>query len=55
MAQFPIKEFEQLRTPFYYYDLNLLQKTLEEINKYSTKENYHVQNSITQQMACPFT
>ena len=46
MAQFPIKEFEPLRTPFYYYDLNLLQKTLEEINKYSTKENYHVHYAI---------
>ena len=46
MAQFPIKEFEQLRTPFYYYDLNLLQKTLEEINKYSEKENYHVHYAI---------
>ena len=46
MTQFPIKEFEQLRTPFYYYDLNLLQKTLEEINKYSAKENYHVHYAI---------
>ena len=46
MAQFPIKEFEPLRTPFYYYDLNLLQKTLEEINKYSAKENYHVHYAI---------
>ena len=46
MAQFPIKELEQLRTPFYYYDLNLLQKTLEEINKYSAKENYHVHYAI---------
>lgn len=46
MAQFPIKEFEHLRTPFYYYDLNLLQKTLEEINKYSEKENYHVHYAI---------
>ena len=46
MAQFPIKEFAPLRTPFYYYDLNLLQKTLEEINKYSAKENYHVHYAI---------
>lgn len=46
MAQFPIKEFEPLRSPFYYYDLNLLQKTLEEINKYSAKENYHVHYAI---------
>lgn len=46
MAQFPIKEFEHFRTPFYYYDLNLLQKTLEEINKYSAKENYHVHYAI---------
>ncbi|MBQ7042209.1 MAG: diaminopimelate decarboxylase [Muribaculaceae bacterium] len=46
MTQFPIKEFEQIRTPFYYYDLNLLQKTLEEIKKYSAKENYHVHYAI---------
>lgn len=46
MTQFPIKEFEQIRTPFYYYDLNLLQKTLEEINKYSAKENFHVHYAI---------
>ncbi len=46
MTQFPIKEFEKIRTPFYYYDLNLLQKTLEEINRYSSKSNYHVHYAI---------
>ena len=28
---FPLERFAQLRTPFYYYDTDLLQKTLEEI------------------------
>ena len=30
---FPIDRFEQLRTPFYYYDMRLLRDTLDAINK----------------------
>lgn len=30
---FPIDRFSQLETPFYYYDVELLRQTLEEINK----------------------
>ena len=32
----------QYKTPFYYYDLNLLQKTLDVVNKESSKYGYHV-------------
>lgn len=37
MTQFPIKEFEQIRTPFYYYDLNLLQKHLRKLKNIRQK------------------
>ena len=30
-GSFPIKEFEGLRTPFYYYDIALLRRTLDTI------------------------
>ena len=29
---FPIDKFAQLRTPFYYYDMELLRQTLDAIN-----------------------
>ena len=31
-GQFPTGKFQQLRTPFYYYDAELLRKTLQTIN-----------------------
>ena len=31
-GQFPTEKFQQLRTPFYYYDAELLRKTLQTIN-----------------------
>lgn len=37
-----IKNILQYKTPFYYYDLALLQKTLDVVNKESSKYNYHV-------------
>ena len=30
---FPVERFTHLSTPFYYYDLNLLQRTLEEVRR----------------------
>ena len=30
-GSFPVERFKNLRTPFYYYDMNLLRRTLEEI------------------------
>ena len=37
-----IKNISQYKTPFYYYDLSLLQKTLDVVKAESSKYNYHV-------------
>ena len=37
-----IAQFAQLETPFYYYDLNLLQQTLDACAKYANLYNFHV-------------
>ena len=37
-----IKNISQYKTPFYYYDLQLLQKTLAVVNTESSKYKYHV-------------
>lgn len=37
-----IKEISKYKTPFYYYDLNLLQKTIDVIIYESSKYGYHV-------------
>jgi diaminopimelate decarboxylase len=41
-TQNEIKSFEGRKTPFYYYDLNLLKKTLAALTKESSKYNFHV-------------
>lgn len=46
MTHFPIEEFENIRTPFYFYDLSLLRETLNEVKKYSAFDNYHVHYAI---------
>lgn len=46
MTHFPIEEFENIRTPFYFYDLSLLRETLNEVKKYSALDNYHVHYAI---------
>lgn len=46
MTHFPIKEFEKIHTPFYYYDLNLLRETLNEVKTHSALANYHVHYAI---------
>ena len=30
---FPVKKFEQIQTPFYYYDTELLRQTLRAVNQ----------------------
>jgi len=37
-----IKKINQYKTPFYYYDLQILQKTLDVVKAESSKYNYHV-------------
>lgn len=46
MTNFPIKEFENQRTPFYFYDITLLRKTLDEIKRHSNYPSYHVHYAI---------
>lgn len=44
---FPIEKFGGITTPFYYYDSEVLQKTLDAINEETSKhENYHVHYAI---------
>lgn len=42
---FPIKDFQQLRTPFYYYDTKLLRQTLKEIQN-NLDSHMHVHYAI---------
>ena len=44
--QFPIDKFESLQTPFYYYDMDVLKRTLETITNESNKYNYHIHYAI---------
>lgn len=41
-ANFPIDKFKDIQTPFYYYDLDTLRTTLEEINQQIKKTDFHV-------------
>ncbi len=41
-ANYPIQKFNEIQTPFYYYDLDVLRKTLEEINTQTQNCNFHV-------------
>jgi diaminopimelate decarboxylase len=41
-AKYPVQKFSEIQTPFYYYDLEVLRKTLEEINLQTKKSDFHV-------------
>ncbi|WP_321287549.1 diaminopimelate decarboxylase [uncultured Sunxiuqinia sp.] len=41
-----ISQFQKLETPFYYYDLDLLYKTLSKIKSESEKYDYHVHYAV---------
>jgi diaminopimelate decarboxylase len=41
-----LAKFNELETPFYYYDHDLLKKTLEELNKESSKLNYKIHYAL---------
>ena len=43
---FPVEKFKQLPTPFYYYDMQLLQQTLNVVKTESGKYGYHVHFAI---------
>src|SRR5690606_5066996 len=41
-----IKAFEKRETPFYYYDLDLLEKTLDTVNDEGEKYDFHVHYAL---------
>jgi diaminopimelate decarboxylase len=43
---FPLARFESLQTPFYYYDMELLEQTLDVISQESNRYGYHVHYAI---------
>lgn len=45
-ANYPIEKFSDIRTPFYYYDLEVLRKTLSEIKALNLPENYIVHYAL---------
>jgi diaminopimelate decarboxylase len=45
-GQFPIHTFRDIRTPFYYYDLALLQKTLDTAKTEAGRYGYHVHYAV---------
>ncbi|MDG5799678.1 diaminopimelate decarboxylase [Marinilabiliaceae bacterium ANBcel2] len=45
-STFPLKKFEALKTPFYYYDMELLERTLKKIKEESDRYNFHVHYAI---------
>jgi len=46
MTRFPIEEFKALNTPFYFYDLNLLDQTLNEIKRTARDPYFKVHYAI---------
>lgn len=43
---FPVEKFSEIRTPFYFYDTDLLRKTLEIVRAESAKYDFHVHYAI---------
>ena len=41
-ANYPVQKFSEIQTPFYYYDLDVLRATLQEINLQTRKSDFHV-------------
>jgi len=45
-ATYPVSVFNELRTPFYYYDLEVLRATLNEINKQTSGDPFEVHYAL---------
>ncbi|MCM1522410.1 MAG: diaminopimelate decarboxylase [Muribaculaceae bacterium] len=46
MTRFPLSEFRDLETPFYFYDLNLLERTLAEVKRTARDDRFKVHYAI---------
>lgn len=53
MSNFPVERFRGLKTPFYYYDLDLLGRTLDEAVKHSTKYGFEVHYALKANVNTP--
>ena len=45
-GKFPVEKFNAIRTPFYYYDIDLLRETLETIKNETQDKNYHIHYAV---------
>ncbi len=45
-VNFPVEKFKGLKTPFYYYDTDILRKTLKSLTEEAGKYNYHVHYAV---------
>ncbi|WP_075603472.1 diaminopimelate decarboxylase [Saccharicrinis aurantiacus] len=46
MSMFPLNKLQEIETPFYYYNMDLLDDTLRTIKKESEKYNYHIHYAV---------
>lgn len=46
MTRFPLQEFRDLATPFYFYDLHLLERTLAEIKRTARDDRFKVHYAV---------
>ncbi len=46
MNSFPIDELEKFETPFYYYDTNLLESTLQLVKKLADENNFRIHYAV---------
>ncbi|HBX45503.1 diaminopimelate decarboxylase [Limibacterium fermenti] len=45
-GQFPVEKFQSIETPFYYYDIELLHKTLDTVKTAVKDKNFHVHYAV---------
>ena len=45
-GKFPIEKFRELKTPFYYYDVDVLKTTLEVVKAEAEKYNFHIHYAL---------
>ncbi len=46
IGNFPLKSFQDLDTPFYYYDIELLRKTLDVVSEEGIGRGYHIHYAL---------
>ncbi len=53
MSNFPIERFKGLKTPFYYYNMALLERTLNEAVKHSSKYGFEIHYALKANVNTP--